>query len=91
MRFLLLMTILYFLPSIIAHSKRDFGGIVLLNIFLGWTVIGWVAALIWACVSPHMHPPVLVAAGVPGRFCSRCGAHGAAGARFCWACGQPCD
>ncbi|MFZ0774580.1 MAG: superinfection immunity protein [Candidatus Sulfotelmatobacter sp.] len=40
----------YFLPSIIAaaRSKRDIAAIVLLNFFLGWTVIGWVVALVWA-------------------------------------------
>jgi len=42
--------VMYFLPSIIAlvRSKRDVTGIVLLNFFLGWTMIGWVVALIWA-------------------------------------------
>jgi hypothetical protein len=41
---------LYFLPFIVAlaRSKRDVLGIFLLNFFLGWTVIGWVVALIWA-------------------------------------------
>ncbi|HUJ93993.1 MAG TPA: superinfection immunity protein [Terriglobales bacterium] len=41
---------LYFLPSIIAlaRSKRDIAAIVLLNLFLGWTAIGWIVALIWA-------------------------------------------
>ena len=41
---------LYFLPSIIAaiKSKRDTLAIFLLNFFLGWTVIGWFVALIWA-------------------------------------------
>ena len=41
---------IYFLPSIIAFakSKRDTAAILLLNIFLGWTVIGWVVALVWA-------------------------------------------
>ena len=40
----------YFLPSIIAlaRNKRDIVAIVLLNFFLGWSVIGWVVALIWA-------------------------------------------
>jgi hypothetical protein len=43
-------TFLYFLPFIVtlARSKRDVLGIFLLNFFLGWTVIGWVVALIWA-------------------------------------------
>jgi hypothetical protein len=42
--------LMYFLPSIIAlvRSKRDITAIVLLNFFLGWTMIGWVVALIWA-------------------------------------------
>jgi hypothetical protein len=42
--------VMYFLPSIIAfaRSKRDITGIILLNFFLGWTVIGWVIALVWA-------------------------------------------
>jgi len=42
--------VLYFLPSIIAmvRSKRDTVSIVLLNLFLGWTLIGWVVALVWA-------------------------------------------
>jgi len=42
--------VMYFLPSIIAfaRSKRDTLAIVLLNFFLGWTMIGWVVALVWA-------------------------------------------
>jgi T4 superinfection immunity protein len=42
--------ILYFLPSIIAlaRSKRDLLAIFLLNLFLGWSVIGWIVALVWA-------------------------------------------
>jgi hypothetical protein len=42
--------VMYFLPSIIAfaRSKRDTVAILLLNFFLGWTMIGWVVALVWA-------------------------------------------
>ena len=41
---------MYFLPTIIAaiRSKRDTLAIFLLNLFLGWSVIGWIVALIWA-------------------------------------------
>ena len=41
--------VMYFLPSIIglARNKRDIGAIILLNFFLGWTMIGWVIALVW--------------------------------------------
>ncbi len=44
--------ILYFLPSFIAsggHKKRSLA-IFLLNLFAGWTFVGWLAALIWAAV-----------------------------------------
>jgi len=42
--------VMYFLPSIIAlaRNKRDLTAIVLLNFFLGWTMIGWIVALVWA-------------------------------------------
>jgi hypothetical protein len=40
--------VLYFLPSFVGYSKRNAGAIFVLNFFLGWTFIGWVAALVWA-------------------------------------------
>jgi len=42
--------VLYFLPAILAfvRSKRDAGAILVLNLLLGWTAIGWVIALVWA-------------------------------------------
>ena len=41
---------LYFLPSIIAILKRKSNmlAIILLNVFLGWTFIGWLVSLIWS-------------------------------------------
>ncbi|MGE5083423.1 MAG: superinfection immunity protein [Acidobacteriota bacterium] len=45
--------VMYFLPSIIAlaRNKRDTLAIFLLNLFLGWSVIGWIFALVWAAKS----------------------------------------
>jgi hypothetical protein len=45
-----LTSLFYFLPSIVAfaRSKRDILSIFLLNLFLGWTLIGWIVALVWA-------------------------------------------
>ena len=40
--------LLYFIPAIIAREKTDFKLIFALNLFLGWTVIGWIWAMIWA-------------------------------------------
>ena len=41
---------LHFLPGIIASRRnhRNALAIWLVNIFFGWTLIGWVVALIWA-------------------------------------------
>lgn len=40
---------LYFVPSIVAVNRgRAVGPVILLNLLLGWTLVGWVAALIWA-------------------------------------------
>ena len=40
----------YFLPSIIAGARehKNKFAIFLLNLLLGWTVIGWVGALVWS-------------------------------------------
>ena len=45
-----ILAIVYLIPSIVASVRNhpQLGGIFRLNIFLGWTFIGWVAALIWA-------------------------------------------
>jgi hypothetical protein len=41
---------LYLVPSIVATKRqhRNQTAIFLVNILLGWTFIGWVAALVWA-------------------------------------------
>jgi hypothetical protein len=51
MEFLIFSTLaaLYFLPSIIGLRKRNAGAIFVLNLLLGWTVIGWVVSLEERC------------------------------------------
>jgi hypothetical protein len=41
---------IYFLPTIIAvrRKHRNDVGVLLVNLFFGWTLIGWVGALIWS-------------------------------------------
>jgi TM2 domain-containing membrane protein YozV len=44
--------LLYFLPTIVAaHRGHGVAGILLLNVLLGWTVIGWFALLLWSILS----------------------------------------
>jgi len=42
---------IYFLPAIVASQKkkRNRQAIFILNLCVGWTFIGWVIALVWAC------------------------------------------
>jgi len=42
---------LYILPTILAWKKQHRIQILLLNLLLGWTVLGWVGALVWALVT----------------------------------------
>jgi hypothetical protein len=57
---------IHFLPTIIAalRNSRNIVGIFLLNLFLSWTVIGWIFALIWACTS---QPKIVYAYAPPYR------------------------
>lgn len=45
---LILGSLLYFTPTIIAWNKRNISSIFALNLLLGWSVIGWVIALVWS-------------------------------------------
>lgn len=52
--FLLIVLIaLYFLPALVAATRghHNTGAITLLNLFLGWTFLGWVIALVWSATA----------------------------------------
>ena len=40
--------VIYFVPFLLAYNHKNVTAIFALNLFLGWTFIGWVAALVWA-------------------------------------------
>jgi hypothetical protein len=50
--------VVYFIPYIVAMRRFSdaYVGILLLNLFFGWTVVGWFAALIWAYSSKATPP-----------------------------------
>ena len=56
---------LLFLPTLVANSRRHPNtlAIFMVNLFFGWTFIGWVVSLIWACTRPAA--PVLYAPMYP--------------------------
>lgn len=41
---------LYFLPTIVANARKrmNVGAIFIVNLVFGWTMLGWIIALIWA-------------------------------------------
>jgi hypothetical protein len=89
MLFLLFLILMYFLPAIIGRDKNDAGLIFVVNLFLGWTVIGWIACLIWACAADSRPIPVcMVPVTGSGRFCCQCGTLSVGGGHFCSACGR---
>lgn len=47
---ILLLALGYFFPFIVALIRRQPNntGIFVVNLFFGWTLIGWVVALVWA-------------------------------------------
>ncbi|NBU62643.1 MAG: superinfection immunity protein [Chlamydiae bacterium] len=47
---IILIGFIYFLPSIVGRNKRNSLAIFVLNFFLGWSFMGWVGALVWACL-----------------------------------------
>ena len=40
----------YMIPTLIAmaRKKKNAGAILALNFLLGWSILGWIAALVWA-------------------------------------------
>jgi hypothetical protein len=55
---LLIVGFIYFVPGINGYSRKhkSAGAIFLLNLFLGWTVLGWLAALIWSATGNIAKP-----------------------------------
>ncbi len=48
--FVFIILVIYFLPPSVASFRHhhNTGAIFILTLLLGWTVLGWVAALVWA-------------------------------------------
>ena len=49
------LAVIYFLPSVLAilRGHQSWWAIVALNLLLGWTMIGWIGALIWSLTAPR--------------------------------------
>lgn len=52
----------YLLPTIVAvvRSHDSMAAIGVVNLFFGWTLLGWVGCLAWALTEPHRQQVVVV-------------------------------
>ena len=59
--FITVLFVMYWLPTLVAIVRRTPSalGVAAINFFLGWTVIGWFLALVWA-LAAHSSPQVIV-------------------------------
>ncbi len=58
---LFFLCLVYFLPTLVAgHRGHSTGGILILNLIFGWTVVGWLFLLLWAVIArpPCYYVPV---------------------------------
>lgn len=47
----------YFVPAMVASGREGAAGPATLNLFLGWTGLGWLGALVWAVSLPQKGAP----------------------------------
>ena len=71
---LILLAVGYFIPTIIAATRHvpNVGSVVAINLFLGWTAIGWIIALAMAFGSAP--PRAVIPLGMQTVMCPRCNA-----------------
>lgn len=54
--------IAYFLPTIVAQARSHHNtlAIFILNLLTGWTVLGWIIAIVWACTRAQPQQPIII-------------------------------
>lgn len=70
----------YFMPAFVAFGRKhhNASAICMLNLLLGWTVLGWVGALVWAMTTVKRQAkqcPRCKDWAVYEQVCVTCGAH----------------
>ena len=90
--FILCGVILYFFPSLVAGGRntKSSGGVFIINLFLGWTFVGWVVALAWAVAGERDARPLK--SFQMGKYivtvCDKCGMSVKPTQKFCGNCGK---
>ena len=49
----IILVAIYFLPTILAlmTGHQNTAAIIMLNVLAGWTVVGWMVAMVWSCTN----------------------------------------
>src|ERR1700679_2370445 len=85
--YLVIILLLYFIPTLAAKGKPQLNSVLAINFFLGWTLIGWVIALAWA-VKQEPVPRVIVNQAPPPAplpapvLCAKCGKYSVGGSKL---------
>lgn len=78
----------YFIPSIVGKVRNvtNIGSVFVINLLLGWTLVGWVVALAMAVKT--VTPSTQVIIHRTESACGSCGTPLGVGAKFCASCGS---
>jgi hypothetical protein len=82
---------LYFLPALIATAREhhNAGAVFALNLLLGWTLLGWIGAIVWAFTRPGTaSAPATAADDLTRRPCPWCAERILCEAAVCRFCGR---
>lgn len=58
---LIILIFIYFLPTLVACSRKhkSRGGIFITNLVFGWSIIGWLIALIWSASNAQQNTIII--------------------------------
>jgi hypothetical protein len=82
---------LYFIPALAGRNKKNRAAIFWLNFLLGWTMVGWIVALVWALTKDAEAPQPVIVNQTPALssvLCPHCGKYSPSATQFCGMCGK---